>query len=163
MVGQDFQDRLDAIVTDLESASGTGKTVQVMFRDNNNQPLVMPLSSDVNGVVDATQLANLQMAVDGFKPVADAYDLESGDITTANDAFKIAQAVHQVLIDDAKTSRDALSAALEADLDYQAAKDAVDVARNDAAYVAARTSYIALNISENYLELQKAKGSYVVV
>ena len=56
MTAQDFLDRLDAIVLDLQT-DGKGKTVNIMFRNANNQPNILPLSSDANGVVNAAQLA----------------------------------------------------------------------------------------------------------
>lgn len=72
MLAMEIQDRLDAIVHDLQFA-GKGKTVQLMFRDASNQPHILPLSSNAAGVVDAAQLTAVQTFVNGLKTAADTY------------------------------------------------------------------------------------------
>ena len=59
MNGQDFQDKLGAIVNDLQTV-GRGRTVEILFRDQMNTSLILPLSSTAAGVVDAAQLDQVQ-------------------------------------------------------------------------------------------------------
>ena len=56
MTGADIQGVLDAIVLDLQT-KGKGKSVSILMRNENNNQTVLELGSDVNGVVDAGQLA----------------------------------------------------------------------------------------------------------
>jgi hypothetical protein len=72
MTSQEIQDRVDALVTDLQT-KGKGKSVNVMFRGSNGQPNILPLSSDANGVVNASQLAAIQAVADGLKTAATDY------------------------------------------------------------------------------------------
>lgn len=160
MTGQDFQDNLDAIVLDLQT-NGRGQTVNIMFRSANNQPNVLPLSSDSAGGVNPEQLGAVQSVVDGLKANADSFENTYAPVKGASAAYSAARVSHQTLIDDAKMSRDALTAALTADANYQSAKTAYDTAKNAPAYMAARDRYKATNVSENYAELTQAKGSYV--
>lgn len=81
MTSLQIQQALSAIVTDLQFA-GKGKTVQIMFRDSNNQANVLPLSSSPTGVVDAGQLAAVQTVVDGLKTAADTYNTDTAAYTT---------------------------------------------------------------------------------
>ncbi len=160
MTGQEVQDKLDAVVTDLQT-TGKGQTTQFMFRDASNQPQILPLSSDANGVVDAVQLAAIQTFVDTLKDVVTNYNAAVAPVKAASETFKLAKANHQALYDDASTARTALNTALENDANYQAAKTAYDVERNDIEYQNARAAYAENNASENIAELTAAKGSYV--
>lgn len=161
MTGQDFQDKLDALVVDLQTV-GKGQTINVMVRDEDNIPLNLPLSSDVNGVVNAAQLATIQGFVDGLKPIADTYTTEYAPVTAASEAFKTAGEPHTALVETARVARVALSDALTADAGYQAAKTALDNARAGAGYIAARDAYNSRNVSENFGNLSDAKGKYIV-
>jgi hypothetical protein len=161
MTGQDFQDRLDALVVDLQT-NGKGQEVRLMFRGEGNVGNVMTLSSDPNGVVDAAQLAAVQAFIDTLKPSADSYTAELAPVSAASEAFRLAQVPHEALTEAARVARVALQDALAGDADYQAAKTALDAARADAGYIAARDSYNAGNVSENFSELTSAKGKYVV-
>ena len=160
MTGQDFQDKLDAIVLDLQTA-GKGKVVKMAFRGADNDTFDMILSSDVNGVVDAAQLAAIQAQIDNLKPLADALETESAPVKAASEAFTTAREVHRNLIDAATDARVALSAALEADQGYQNAKTTYDTARQDPDYVAARTAYKSQNVSENFGNLSDSRGKYL--
>lgn len=80
MLSVEIQDRLDAIVHDLQFA-GKGKTIQLMFRDASNQPLILPLSSDASGVVNAAQLSAVQTFVTGLKTAADTYNTDTAPYT----------------------------------------------------------------------------------
>jgi len=162
MTGQDFQDKLDAIVADLQTA-GKGKTINLMFRANGGAANVLPLSSTAGGVVNAGQLAAVQSFVDDLKGIADTYTTEYAPVTAASEAFRLAQVPHEALTEAARVARVALSDALTADAPYQAAKTALDNARTVATYIDARTQYEAENVSENYSELSSAKGKYVGV
>ena len=162
MTGQDLQDRLDAIIEDLQT-KGKGQTVQIMFRDNTNSAFTMPLSSDANGVVNAAQLNQVQIAVDALKPFADEYEDRRGIYEPLLEAYQTARAVHQPLIDAYSAARTALQDAFENDVNYQNAKTALNDARLDPDYVAAVQAYKIENVSENYQELQAARGKYNVV
>ncbi|MBX7173927.1 MAG: hypothetical protein K1X72_23355 [Pyrinomonadaceae bacterium] len=122
MTAQDFQDRLDALVLDLQT-KGKGKSVNIMFRDAGNEPYVLPLSSDANGVVNAAELANVQGFVNNMKNFATQY------------------------INDTAA--------------YTAKAAELKVIAESPAYIAARETYKNNNVSENYTELQDAKGAYV--
>jgi hypothetical protein len=159
MTGQDIQDRFDAIVSDLQDNVGT--QYQVMLRDEDNNPSVLQVSSDGMGVVNAGEVAGLQAFIDNLKPIADAYEAARAPITAAGDAYRAARAVHQNLIDAYSAARTALNNALEGDAAYQNAKDGYDLAREDAAYIAARNAYKLYNVSENYGNLQDAKNKPV--
>lgn len=161
MTGQDIQDRLDAIVEDLQT-KGKGQTVQVMFRDGDNHPAVLPLSSDVNGVVDAAQLNDIQLFINDLKTFADDYEQRRAPVLVANEAYNTAREPHQALIDAASLARKNLSDALTADAQYQAAKTALETARQNADYITASNFYKTMHVSENYAELQSAKGNYYV-
>lgn len=160
MPGQDYQDKLDAIVADLQT-KGKGQEVVLMLRGDNNRSYVFPVSSDSAGVVDPTQLSNIQSFVNNnLKNEADAYEAARAPVSAALDAFKTAQTPHQTLIDASKVTRDALSAALTADPTYQAAKTALDTIHQDPTYVAATAAYKDRNVSENFNEFSQAKGKY---
>ena len=161
MTGQDIQDKLDSLVADLQK-NGKGLAAYVAVRDVDGTAYVLPLSCDANGVINNAELAQIQGYVNNAKPKADAYNAVQVPLKTASDAFKTASAPHQTLMDDAKTSRDALSAALEADGAYQTAKTDLDTARTDAAYVAARDDYARYNVSEIFGNLSDAKGKYAI-
>ncbi len=161
MTGAEIQARLDALVLDLQT-NGKGQSITVGLRNEDNVLADFPLSSDIDGVVNAGQLAAIQNAIDAIKPIADDYELEYGPVKDASEAFRTARGVHQALIDAASAARTALNDALEADVDYQAAKTAYDNARLDPDYVAARTAYKTNNVSENYGNLQEAKGKYEI-
>ena len=161
MTGQDFQDKLDAIVVDLQTV-GKGQTIQVMFRQSDNSSLILPLSSTVGGVVNVAQLTAIQDEVDALKTVADAYTTEYAPVQAALETFNTERAGHQVLIDAASGARTALNTALQADVAYQTAKTALDAARADVGFIAAQAEYQGDNVSENYAELSNAKGKYLV-
>lgn len=161
MTGQDIQEKLDSIVEDLQTV-GRGQTVIASLRGTNNQLREFPLSSDAGGVVDAAQLSNLQKFIDDLKPIADTYVMELAPVSAASEAFNVQRATHQVLIDAASAARVALNDALEADEVYQQLKTALDEARMDAEYIAAREAYRVNNVSENFGNLGDAKGKYVV-
>lgn len=161
MIGQDFQDKLDAIVEDLQT-KGKGQSVEVMLRGIDNTTNIFPLSSDANGIVNAAQLDALRDFITDLKPLADAYETEYAPVKVALDAFKTAQQPHEGLMTAATNARKALSDALAADANYQAAKTALDNARNDADYIAAAEAYKGSNVSENFGNLSDAKGKYVV-
>ncbi len=161
MTGQNIQDRLDAIVADLQTR-GKGQTVNIMFRNPNNSPNILPISSDANGVVDAAQLAVIQAVVDGLIEPADDLTTYSAPVTQASEAFKTASQPHEPLRVVAQDANAALRTALESDANYQAAKQALDTARANQDYIDAQTSYKNLNVSENFAALGQAKGEYVV-
>lgn len=161
MTGQDFQDRVNALVVDLQT-KGKGQVVQLLFRDEFNGAVPMNLSSDANGVVNAAQLTAINDFLVGLKQVANSFATSSAPVSAANESFRTAQDAHQALIDNAKTSRDALSAALDADPAYQTAKTNLDAVRADATYISSSADYRSQNVSENYAELQAAKGKYII-
>lgn len=161
MTGQDIQDRLDAIVADLQT-KGKGQTVNIMFRNPNNSPNILPLSSDAQGVVDAAQLAAIQAVVDGLIEPADDLTTYSAPVSAAGEAFKTASQPHEPLRVAAQDANAALKTALENDANYQAAKTALETARQNQDYIDAQTSYKNLNVSENFAALGQARGEYVV-
>ena len=122
MTGQDFQDRLDAIKTDLQT-DGKGKTINIMFRQFGNTPYILPLSSDANGVINLAQLNAVEDFVSDLGALADQY-----------------------LIDTAP---------------YTAKAAELKAIAESAQYQEARANYKNNNVSENYAELQNAKGAYV--
>lgn len=160
MTGTEFQGRLDALVLDLQTA-GKGKTVNIMFRDSNNDSDVRPLSSDVGGVVNAAELALVQNFIDDLKVAADNYTTELAPVQAARETFNTERAGHQVEIDAATDARSALNASLLADAGYQAAKTALDDAMVVQTYIDARFDYEESNVSENYGALADAKGEYI--
>lgn len=162
MTGQEFQDRVDALVVDLQTV-GKGQTVNIMLRGLNNSSVVLPLSSNAQGVVNGTQMQLIQDYLDDFKLTADSYTTTFAPVQTAMDAFKTASAPHDALTETARVARVALSDALLADPTYQSAKTALDNARANPDYVSASFEYKRQNISENFAELSNAKGKYVVV
>ncbi len=161
MTGQDMQVRLDAIVADLQT-KGKGQSVNIMFRNPNNSPNILPLSSDVNGVVNAAQLAAVQAFIDGLIEPADDLTTYSAPVTAASEAFKTASQPHEPLRVAAQDANVALKTALENDANYQAAKTALETARANLDYIDAQMSYKNLNVSENVAELGSATGQYVV-
>lgn len=159
MTGQDFQDLLDKIVEDLQT-DGKGKSITIAFRNPDNSLNPLPLSSDVNGVVNAGQLQAVQDFIDTLKPLADTYSAEFETVKVASSQLSAARMPHVQLFEDARDARIALADALEADANYQAKKAAYEAARNDANYVSARSDYKGNNISENFGNLSDAKGKY---
>jgi hypothetical protein len=160
MTGQDFQDKLDAIVLDLQT-SFPNHSVQISLRGAGNVITVFSLSS-VAGVVNGAQLGAIQDVLDDLKPIADSYTTERVPVTSALETFKTERAGNQVAIDAASAARIALSTALLADADYQTAKTALDTARAGATYVTALTAYQSNNVSENFGNLSEARGNYFV-
>lgn len=160
MTGQDFQDKLDAIVTDLQT-TGKGQTVSIALRGADNSFTELLLSSSAGGVVVENQLDQIQSFIDAFKPVADNYEARREPVMAALDAFNVRRATHQAAIDAASAARATLNTALEADATYQGLKTALDTARADVDYVAAVSAYQADNISENFGNLGDAKGKYI--
>ena len=161
MTGQEFEDKLNAIVADLQTV-GKGKTVNMLFRNSNGSANVLPLSSDANGVVNEAQRLVIQNFITNLADSADSYNTAYAPVQTAAEAFKTASIPHQVLTDAASAARVTLQTALTADPAYQTAKTALDNARLVPAYIAARDDYQAQNVSENFSELSNAKGKYVV-
>lgn len=160
MTGQDFQDKLNEITTDL-ATDAKGRTVQIMFRNPDNTANVMSLSSSANGTIDADQLNPIQAVVDGLKVAADAYETNIQPVKTASAAFTAARVPHEAKSDAATAARVSLAADLDADANYQTAKANYDSARSAVSYVNARSEYSNLNLSENFSELTQAKGSYI--
>jgi hypothetical protein len=163
MTGQEIQDRLDELVTDIETfADGADYGVAVAVRGSDNGMNIMSLDTSNAGSVNPTQLTAIQSVLDTIKPIADTFATEYEAVRTASEAFKTERAKHQTLIDAASAARIALNDALEADTAYQAAKTALDTARSDVDYVNARTAYKANHVSEVYGNLAEAKGNYVI-
>jgi hypothetical protein len=161
MTDQDFQDRLDALVADLQT-KGKGQTVNVMFRNQDNSPNILPLSSDANGVVNAAQLQAIQNVVSELAGYAGELVETSAPVQAASEAFKTASAPHEALRIAAQTANAALRDALAGDPAYQAAKAALDNARANPLYVSVSQQYERYNVSENYAALGQAKGEYIV-
>lgn len=160
MNGQDFQDRLDAIVEDLQT-KGKGQTVQIALRGGDNISQTFELSSDAQGAVDANQLSAVQNFIDDMKPLADAYTGALAPVSAASEAFRIEREGHRALIDAYAAARDAMNFAFNHDAAYQAARAALEAAQTAPAYVAARDAYRGGNVSENYGNLQEARGKYL--
>lgn len=160
MTGQDFQDKLDAIVLDLKTA-GRGGTVEISLRSPTNAVNEFALSSNAEGVVNATQLAEIQTAVNNLKPIADEYEIERAPVQAALEEFNARRATHQAVIDAASAARQTMQDELEADETYQNLKTTLDTARADADYIAAVENYRVSNVSENFGNLGDAKGKYV--
>lgn len=160
MTGQDFQDRLDSIIEDLQT-DGKGQRVQIMLRGADNKQNIFELSSDSKGLVNVAELAAIQNFLDVLKPFADDFTMYFAPVQTASELFRQAREPHQNLFDAASLARTALNAALEADAAYQQAKTVYDAAREEPLYVQAREAYRARNISENFGNLAEAKGKYV--
>ena len=159
MTGQDIQDRLDAIVTDLQT-NFKGSQVDVMLRGDDGAALTFTLSSDANGIVDVAQHGAIQDFINLLKPTADDYETRRGVYTPFLDAFKTAQEPHKPLMDAAAAARVALQSALDADAGYQTAKTNLEAARTDIAYVESVQTYSAKCVSENFGNLQEARGKY---
>lgn len=160
MTGQDFQDKLNALVADLQTA-GKGETVQIGFRDNSNAVTEFPLSSNAQGVVNPNQLSAVQTFVDGLKPMADTYEQERAPVQAALEAFNVRRATHQTVIDAASAARVAMNDELAADATYQNLQADLEGKRADAGYIAAVEAYRTGNVSENYGNLGDAKGKYI--
>lgn len=160
MRGQDFQDRLDALVADLQTR-GKNQTVNVMFRSPTNEAEIMPLSADAQGVVNAAQLAAIQAFIDPLKGFADNADTFSQPVAAASEAFKLAGQPHEALRAAAQTANAALRDALANDPAYQAARAALDSARLNQDYVESQEFYDINNVSENFAALGQAKGEYI--
>lgn len=161
MTGQNFQERLDAIVSDLQT-TGKGQSISIPIRESDNSITVLPLSSDVNGVVNVAQLAEVQAWVDTLGAVADEYTTERAPVMDLLEDYNTARGAHQALIDAASAARVTLNTALENDAAYQTAKTALETARQDADYIDARTNYENNNVSQNYAAFGSARGEYAV-
>lgn len=159
MTGADIQANLDKIILDLQTTQ-KGKTASILLRSEDNVAGVFPLSSDGAGNIDAAQLTAINDYLVDIKNFASSYATASAPVSTASEVFTTARKAHQVLIDDAKVSRDALTAALDADANYQTAKANYDTARTDPAYVNARDAYKTYSVSENAGNLSDARGKY---
>lgn len=162
MTAQEVRDRLDALVSDLQT-KGRGQTVNVMFRKPDNTPNILPLSSNAQGVVNAAQLTAISAVVDDLAIVAEDLDTFSAPVTAANEALRVAGVTYEPLRAAAQTASANLRTALLADPTYQAAKTAADNARKDADYLGAVELYRLNNASENIAALTQAKGEYVGV
>ena len=161
MTGQDIQDRVDAIVQDLQTTY-KGATVDIAVRYEDNVTGIRQLSSDVNGNINAGQLASLNAVLAEMKTYADGYDLEYADVSAASEAYREALKPHAALATAATAARKAYNDAIEADGAVQAAKLAYDNARLDVDYINARDLYRTYNVSENYGNLGDARGKYVL-
>ena len=159
MTGLQIQERLDAIVNDLQTTQ-KGNGTHIMIRDNRNVPQIFTLTANEVGTVNAAQLALIQAYVDDMKSYADEYEFYNAPVQTALEAFNTAQAPHEALIEAARVARVALQTALDADADYQSAKTALETARANADYISATTNYKTENISENFAELANARRGY---
>ncbi len=162
MTGQDFTDTIDALVVDLQT-KGKGQTVNIALRGADNITNDFRLSSDVNGIVNDGELKTLRSAILDASVAADGYSVAIVPVQMASEAFKLAAAPFMPLADAASLARKNYNDAILADAPYQAAKTALDAARNDPAYVASLTAYRNLNVSENFGNLGDAKGKYVGV
>ncbi len=160
MTGQDFQNKLDALVADLQT-KGKGQTVEVLLRGADNSTQVFPLSSTIGGEVNDGQLQAIQDFIGELMPHADAYETDIAPVKAALEVFKTAQEPHEALMTAATAARQNLNAALEADAGYQTAKTALDAARSNPVYVASSEAYKSNNVSENFGNLGDAKGKYV--
>lgn len=161
MTGQDIQDRVDALVSDLQT-KGKGQTIQIAIRDEDRNLGIYPLSSDARGVVNAQQLGVIQNFADAAKGAADVYEAASVPVKTALEAFRQAQEPHEALMQTASAARKNLNDALLTDATYQAAKTALDAARGEQDYIDASATYKTVGVSEIYSNLQDARGKYVV-
>lgn len=161
MSGQEFQDKIDAIVEDLQTR-GRGQSVNIVLRNADNAPVVFTVSSNSTGVVDGTQLRNLEDFVSILMPLADGYEAARIPVEAALGTFKTAQIPHTALVTAATAARATLNTALEADATYQTAKTALTNARNLPAYISAVAQYKENNLSENFGNLGDAKGKYEV-
>lgn len=161
MTEQDFQDKLNAIVQDLQT-NGKGMTTQYRYRTDDGNLTVLPLSSDANGSINAAQYAAVSNMINSFADEAENYNTNYAPVKATSEAYNTARSAHQTLIDTAAASRAALTAALDADANCQAAKTAVDTARSSPAYRNALLGYRSQNISENYNNLIDAKGKYAM-
>lgn len=160
MTGQDIQTRLDAIVTDLQTTQ-RGKSTQIAFRDSADALSIFPLSSDINGVVDAAQLAAIDNFLTNVKTFANDYEAAYTPVRTASTELSTARQPHQANLDAATSARQTANTALAEDATYQTALANYEAARNDAAFLNARNGYQNWNVSENYNNLQDARGNYV--
>jgi citrate lyase beta subunit len=149
------------MVSDLQTA-GKGQTINIMFRNPDNSPNILSLSSTPEGVVNAAQLAAIQSVVDGLKTALGAYTTAYAPVQTANENFKTVQATFETLATTAATASTALKDARENSPDFVAAKTALTGARTEPGYIAAKSAYVGNNVSENIAELTQARGAYVV-
>lgn len=161
MTGQDFQDRFDALLDDLQKAPAD-RAAHILFRSADGTPQVFPITK-AGQVINPAQVAAAQAFIDTLKPIADTYEAEFTPVRGLSETFRLARAVHQPLIDAAQTARIALQTALEADADYQAADTALRNAQTDPDYIVARTAYQNNNVSENFGNLSDARGKYTEV
>ncbi len=88
MTAQDFYDRLDAIKTDLQT-DGKGKTVNIMFRNSSNQPNILPLSSDANGVLNAAQENAIDLVVADLADFVTDYNVAIAPYTAKAAELKV--------------------------------------------------------------------------
>lgn len=159
MTGIEIQQRLEAIIVDLQTV-GKGLGIVIVFRGSNNAALEFPLSSDNQGVINDTERENLQAFVDGLKLIADNYAFPNGLVQNSANALKAATLPHEALIEAARVAREAVNAVLAADSVYQAAKTQLDNDRADVDYITFGEQFRQNNVSENYAELANAKGKY---
>ena len=159
MTGQDFQDKLNAIVTDLQTA-GKGQRVTVLFRTANNTVQGLALSSDSVGNVNADELGAIQAFINTLKPIADEYTTQLIPVQAASEVFRLAGVPHEAQMAAVTAARQALADSLMNDAEYQRAKMRLDDARNENDYVVARTNYQSKNVVENFGNLGDAKGKY---
>lgn len=162
MTGQDFQDKLNAIVLDLQTA-GKGQTVNIAMRGLNGAVSVFPLSSSVGGVVSQAQLAAINgfLADNSILDAANSYADARPIIDAPLAAFKAALQPHTALSEAATLARKNFNDALAADASYQAAKTTLDNARTDADYISSVAAYKESYVSENFGNLSDAKGKYI--
>lgn len=159
MTGLQFQQRLAAIVTDLQTTQ-KGNGTNIMFRDNTNTLNTFPLTADETGAVNQAELTPIQNHVDSLADYADDFITASLPVKTATSGFKAAQSPHQNLINAVSNANAALASALASDPTYQAAKSALDAARRNVNYINAGIDMKNENVTENYNELLTARSAY---
>ena len=160
MTGQDIGSKVDALVADLQT-KGRGQTINILFRNPDNSPRIMPLSSDASGVVNVAQLAAIRTFLTGTMDAATNLATLSVPVTNASNDIKEALVQHEALITASQTASKALSEALLSDDSYQSFKRNLAEAQADADYISATLAYKNQNVAQNYAALISAKGEYI--
>ncbi len=162
MTGLQIQERLGKIVTDLQTTR-KGFETGIGLRGANGALQVFPLSSDANGDVNNAQRNAIEAVLTDVMAAADGFEQQYAPVKAASESLRTALGAHTQMIEAARQARQDLTDALEVDAAYQTAKTDYDTARSDPAYIVAREDYKNLNVSENYNNLQDARGKYVAV
>ena len=113
MTGIDFQNKLDALVEDLQK-KGKVRSIEIPGRTTNNTTGIFNLSSDANGVVNASELNQVQNFIDPLKLIADNYEVEYEPVKSASEALRLAQMPHEALITAASATASSVSLNLSA-------------------------------------------------